>query len=159
MKIADQRHGAIQTIEALADMWHCRRRLRRVDGQAHQLRAGLGQRLHLCHRAIDVRRIGVGHRLDEHWRAVADKIRANAHTDTGMALAQRDSAVHEARLLCAENFFLGAVEKINRRSDGFLRALHQIRMADILVNDHFAAGNIVRDPLGAGARAAGFHGR
>ena len=53
-------------------MRHGRRRLVAVDGDAHQLRAGAGERRDLPRRRLDVRRVGVGHRLHDDRRAAAD---------------------------------------------------------------------------------------
>ena len=64
VEVADQRHVAAGRIQPLADRRHRRGRGGRVDGDAHDLGAGVGQRPHLVRRGAGVRRIGIGHRLD-----------------------------------------------------------------------------------------------
>ena len=72
VEIADQRHVAAQRVELLADRRHGGGGFGRVDGDAHQFRAGVGERLDLRHRRRDVGGVGVGHRLHDDRRAAAD---------------------------------------------------------------------------------------
>ena len=159
VKIANQRHAAVHGVEALADMRHRRRRRRRVHGNAHQFRTGLGQRPHLHRRAFGVLGIGIGHALHEDRRATANAVRPDRNADAGVAWRLEDTAVHAVPLSLAEHFLLCALQEFDRRGDRLFRALHQIGMADIFVNDEFATWNIVSHPLRAGARGAGFHRR
>ena len=79
MKVADQRHPAAQRVETITDARHRSRRFQRVDGDPHQLRPGLGKRLHLLHGGRDVDGIGVGHRLHHHGRIAADQHLTDPH--------------------------------------------------------------------------------
>src|SRR5471032_703930 len=72
MEVADQRHVDVHLVELLADIRHGGRRLRTVDGQAHQLRTGARQLLDLDGGADGVGRVGVGHRLHHDRRVAAD---------------------------------------------------------------------------------------
>ena len=72
MKIADDRRGASQIAQPRHNFRHRRRRFRHVHRDAHQLRAGVGQFLALRHGAGNVRRIRIGHRLDDDRRAAAN---------------------------------------------------------------------------------------
>ena len=58
--------------QPVADRRHRGGRRRFVHGDAHQLAAGARQRLDLLRGAFDVRRVGVGHRLDDDGRGTAD---------------------------------------------------------------------------------------
>ncbi len=73
MEVADERDRAAERIEALADRGHRGRGLRRVDGDADELRAGLGELAHLRDRGLDVGGVGVRHRLHDDRRAAADR--------------------------------------------------------------------------------------
>ena len=68
VEVADQRHAAAQHVEPLTDARHRGGGLQGVDGEPHQFRAGLGERLHLAHGGRDIDRVGVGHRLHHHGR-------------------------------------------------------------------------------------------
>src|SRR5690606_2514194 len=72
VEVADQGHVDAHHQQLLADPRDRRGRLRRVDGQAHQLRAGAPQLGHLLHRAGHVGRIGIGHGLDDHRGTTAN---------------------------------------------------------------------------------------
>ena len=65
MEIADQRHPAADGVEPLANDGNRRCRLGGIDGDAYELRAGIGQRFDLRDGRGDVRRVRVGHRLDD----------------------------------------------------------------------------------------------
>ena len=73
MKIANQRNGASLLVERGADRRHGGGSLRRVDGDAHDLRARLGECAHLRHGGGNVYGIGVGHRLHDDRRTAADR--------------------------------------------------------------------------------------
>ena len=81
VEIADQRHLHPHLGEPVADMRDGRRRLVAVDGDADQLRAGAGKRRNLLRRRFHVRRVGVGHRLDDDRRAAADHHAADIDAD------------------------------------------------------------------------------
>ena len=72
VKVADQRHAAARRVQAPADFRHLRGGLRRVDGDAHQLRAGARERFDLARGGGRVLGVGVGHRLHHHRRAAAN---------------------------------------------------------------------------------------
>ncbi len=55
------------------------RRFRRIYRDADQLRSRAGERLHLLSGALDVRRIGVRHRLHDDGRGAADADGADGH--------------------------------------------------------------------------------
>src|SRR5437773_2981418 len=63
VEVADQRHADTGAIETLANRRHRRRSLARIDREAHELRPRARERLHLPDRALDVRGVGIGHRL------------------------------------------------------------------------------------------------
>ena len=65
VEVADQRDIAAECIEPLANRAHGGRGFSGVDRNAHQFRAGVGQRLHLRNRSRDVDRVGVRHRLHD----------------------------------------------------------------------------------------------
>jgi hypothetical protein len=73
MEVAHQGHAAADRVQAGADARHLRRSLRRVDGDAHQLRTGARQLLHLLGGRLRVGSVGIGHRLHHHRRAAADQ--------------------------------------------------------------------------------------
>src|SRR5256884_9068449 len=79
VEVADQRHADTGAIETLANRRHRRRSLARVDREAHELRPRARERLHLPDRALDVRGVGIGHRLYDDRRAAADA--DGAHRD------------------------------------------------------------------------------
>ena len=73
VKIADQRNGAIRAIERCANRGNRRGGLRRIDRDANELGAGVGERVHLCDCRGNVRGVGVGHRLHDDRSAGADR--------------------------------------------------------------------------------------
>ena len=85
MEVADEGHVDAEPVEALADPRHGGRSLVAVDGDAHDLRAGPGERRHLGHGRVHVRRVRVGHRLDHDRRAAADHDGPDAHANGAMA--------------------------------------------------------------------------
>jgi hypothetical protein len=52
-------------------------------GAAHQVRAGVGDLLNLLHRRLEVRRLGLGHRLHDNRRATADRHPADEYLALG----------------------------------------------------------------------------
>ena len=87
VEVADERHADAEPVEPLADLRHRGRGLVPVDRDAHDLGAGAGERRDLRHRRIDIRRVGVGHRLHDDRRAAADRHGPDA--DAGRAVARR----------------------------------------------------------------------
>ena len=85
VEIADERHGEAAGAKAVADVRHGRRRLVAIDGDAHDLRAGAGERRDLRDGAGDIGGVGVGHRLHHHRRAAADHDVADHHGHGGPA--------------------------------------------------------------------------
>ena len=81
VEVADQRHVDAEPVQPLANAGHGGRALVAVDGDADDLRAGLGQRGDLRDRAVDIGGVGVGHRLDDDRRAAADHHAADIHAD------------------------------------------------------------------------------
>src|SRR5690606_28258794 len=88
VEIADQRHLRPHHRQPVADAWHGRGGLGRVDGDAHQLRAGAPQLGDLLGGGRDVGGVGVGHRLHHHRRLSAHLDAANGH-GAGMAAGLR----------------------------------------------------------------------
>ncbi len=72
MEIADDGHPDAELVDGLDDLGHGLRGIVGVDGDAHQLRACIGQRHHLIHRRHDVGRVGIGHRLNHDGVRSAD---------------------------------------------------------------------------------------
>ena len=72
MKVADQGNVHAHGQEAFADFRRRDGGLVPVDGQPHQLGAGAGEGRDLTRRRLDVRGVGVGHRLDDDRGAAAD---------------------------------------------------------------------------------------
>src|SRR2546421_11781570 len=98
VEVADQRHADTGAIETLANRRHRRRSLARVDREAHELRPRARERLHLPDRALDVRGVGIGHRLYDDRRAAADA--DGAHRDPRRSAAGDVSGgAHAARIL------------------------------------------------------------
>ncbi len=90
VEVADQRNPDADRAQSVADMRHGGGGLVAVDGQAHEFRAGAGERRDLPRRRLDVGGVGVGHRLD-------DDRRAAAHQNGGVALAYLDADAGAAR--------------------------------------------------------------
>ena len=63
VKVADDGHADAEFIERIDDFGHRARGVFGVDGDAHQFRAGLGQRHHLIDRRRDIGGVGIGHGL------------------------------------------------------------------------------------------------
>ena len=85
MEIADQRHVEAEPLETLADLRHGGRAFVAIDGDAHQFRAGPVKGGNLSDRRIDIGRIGIGHRLDDHRRRSPDDHPANIDGNGGPA--------------------------------------------------------------------------
>ena len=75
MKIADNRHPHAELVQAIHDLRYRRGCLLRIHRHPHQFRAGSRQRHYLIHGPGHIRRIGIGHRLNNN-RMIA----ANHHT-------------------------------------------------------------------------------
>ena len=86
MKVADDGNAHTHLREAVTDGRHGRGGRCFVDRDAHQLGARARQRLDLLRRALDVGRVGVGHRLHDDGRGSADRHAADVH---GEGLAAR----------------------------------------------------------------------
>ena len=101
VEIADQRHVHAKLRKPVPDVRHCGSRLVAVDRDAHELRAGRGQRSHLARGALDIGGVGIGHRLHDDRRAAANDDAADIHRGRSMALlragAHRSSSVTGAR--------------------------------------------------------------
>ncbi|MGY4316809.1 hypothetical protein ACVWW1_006136 [Bradyrhizobium sp. JR3.5] len=72
VEVADQGRGDAQLAQAVADVRHGGGGFLAVDGDAHHLGAGAGERGDLGDGALDVGGVGVGHRLHDDRRAAAD---------------------------------------------------------------------------------------
>ena len=92
MEIADERHVDSHLGQPVADVGHGGGRLVPVHRDAHDLRTRAGQRRHLPGRALDVGRVGVGHRLHDHRGPTADHDIAHPHAD-GLAPGQGAGSV------------------------------------------------------------------
>ena len=73
MEIADDRHGDAHLRQPLLDMRHGGGGLVAVDGDAHQLGAGAGERGHLAGGPLHIGGIGIGHRLHDDGRTAAHR--------------------------------------------------------------------------------------
>ena len=107
MEVADDGHVDAHLREPVADRRDRGGGRGLVDGDAHQLRPGARQRLDLLRGAFDVRRVGVGHRLDDDGRGATDGDATDLH---GERSCGADGSCH---LACA-------VEQ--RRSSGWSSA-------------------------------------
>ncbi len=63
VEVSDDRRRPALLRESFDDVGNSLRRFVVVDGDANHLRSGARQRRNLLHRALDIRRVGVGHRL------------------------------------------------------------------------------------------------
>ena len=79
VEVADQRHADAGALEALADGRDRRGGFAGVNRNAHQLGAGACEGLHLRGGALDIRGVGIGHRLNHDGRTAADADGANGH--------------------------------------------------------------------------------
>ena len=104
VKVSDQRNGAAEPIETIADRRNGRRRVRGIDGDANELRARVGERLDLRYRRGDVDRVGIGHRLNDDRSAAPDGNAAHQH--------RSGSAAQDRR----------ALERVHRRASRFIPA-------------------------------------
>ncbi len=64
MEIANDRHAHAEFIQRVDDLRHSLRGVIGIDGDAHQFRAGVGQRHGLIHGRHHVGGVGVGHGLN-----------------------------------------------------------------------------------------------
>ena len=72
MEVADDRRGDADLEQALLDVRHRRGGFVAIDGDAHHLGAGARQIGDLLEGRVDVRGVGIGHRLHDNGRAAAD---------------------------------------------------------------------------------------
>jgi len=82
VKIPDQRHVYAYCVELVANCRYCRGGLGIIYGNAHDFRAGTRQFRNLAHGGCDIRRIGIGHRLDHDRRAASDRDVGHPHLTT-----------------------------------------------------------------------------
>ena len=105
VEIADQRHVDAQPVEPLADAGHGRRAFVAIDGDADDFGAGAVEGGDLRHRLVDIRRVGVGHRLDDDRRAAADDHAADVDRNRFPARERRCKiSGHDRRPLNNGNF-------------------------------------------------------
>ncbi len=72
VEVTDDRHMAAFGVQLLTDSRDSLGRGLVIDRDANQFRAGAGEFVNLLDRAGDVRRVGVGHGLDDNRGAAAD---------------------------------------------------------------------------------------
>ena len=72
VKVPDQRHEVTGGVEAGPDFGYGACGGIVVDRNSHKFAARIGEQLGLLDRSCNVRRVGVGHRLDDDWRASTD---------------------------------------------------------------------------------------
>ncbi len=94
VEVADDRH-----VHLADDVGHRPRRLVVVDRDPDELAARLGERAHLGDRPRDVRRVGVGHRLDDDRVRAADLDAAHVHGRGAPALDSRHVLSHDGSTL------------------------------------------------------------
>ena len=92
MEVADDRHVHAHLRQPLLDVRHGGGGLVAVDRDAHDFGAGAGQRRHLARGALDVGRVGVGHRLHDDRRVAADGDAADIDGDRFMTCPARSSS-------------------------------------------------------------------
>jgi hypothetical protein len=79
MEVAHDRHIDAHPAEAILDVRNRGGSLVAIDGDAHELGAGAGERRHLPGGSLHVGGIGVGHRLDDDRAAAADAHTSDVH--------------------------------------------------------------------------------
>ena len=101
MEIADQRHVDAALAQLVTDVGHGFCGLIAIDRNADEFRSGAGEIGNLIDRRCDVGRVGVGHRLDDDWRAAADRDAADHHGDGFMTGFHCDAVAkrHRSRSL------------------------------------------------------------
>jgi uncharacterized membrane protein len=72
VEVSDNRDPDPAVLETCRDLADGAGRFRRIDGHSDELGARAGQGFDLRHGGGDIRRVGVGHRLDSHGLASAD---------------------------------------------------------------------------------------
>ena len=85
MEVADQRHAHVHLGEPVADMRNRGRGLVAVDGDAHEFRAGAGERRDLPCGSLHIGGVGIGHRLHDDRGAAADRDAADIDGNRGVA--------------------------------------------------------------------------
>ena len=91
MEVADQRHVDAAFAKLVANVRYGLGRFVAVDGDAHEFGPGAREVCDLLHRRCDVRRVGVGHRLDDDRSAAADLNAADLDRDGLMTGFHRDA--------------------------------------------------------------------
>ena len=86
VEVADERHVDAHLEQPLLDLRHRGRGLVAVHRDAHDFGSGLVQRRDLADRRVDVRRVGVGHRLHHDRRAAAHRHVPDLDRDAGASL-------------------------------------------------------------------------
>ena len=81
VEVADERRGDAGVEHALLDRGHSRRGLGQIHGDAHELGAGLRELDALPRGRLDVRRVGVRHRLDGNRSTAADLNRPDLYAN------------------------------------------------------------------------------
>ena len=81
VEVADDGRGPALGVDAFDDVGNGLRGVVIVDGDADHLRAGAGERGDLLDGGLDVRGVGVGHRLDDDRSGGADANAANGNGD------------------------------------------------------------------------------
>ncbi len=90
-------------VETLADAGDGSGALVTIDGDAHELRAGAGERHHLRHGSIDIGRVGVGLRLHDHRRIATDHHLADSDGDRAAARCRAEELGHGAETSVSGN--------------------------------------------------------
>ena len=85
VEIADQRHVTVECVERFANGRHGGSRFSGVHGDPDELRARIRERLDLRNGRRHVRRVRIGHRLDDDRCAAADRDAADEHLPRGTA--------------------------------------------------------------------------
>jgi hypothetical protein len=101
VEVADQRHLAADRIQPLADPRHRGGGLMGVDGEPHQLRTRVRQRLDLGRGSFGIGGVGVGHRLHHDGRAAADQDAPDRHADARSPPDRIAALAHRRRLVTA----------------------------------------------------------
>jgi hypothetical protein len=94
MEVADNRDTNAEFVQCFGELRDGARGVIRVDGDTDDLRPGLCQRDDLIDRGLCVRRIGIGHRLDDNRVIAADL--HTAHADRHRFPARRCRHVRDS---------------------------------------------------------------
>ena len=99
MEVAHNRHAQAALVETFDNRWNRRRGFLVVHRDAHNLGAGQRQRLNLFDRALNVRRVGVGHRLHDDRNLPANANLPNPDRPRFPALNLRHTSILPLSLL------------------------------------------------------------